>query len=100
MTQTSTNPIVEVPVPDVKMDKGEREYQAFLRLLPQLLVSHRGQFVAVHEGEAIDFDADDITLIQRVHARLGYVPICVGIVADRQPLLRIPHYREYQPVAR
>jgi hypothetical protein len=44
MTQTSTNPIVEVPVPDVKMDKGEREYQAFLRLLPQLLVSHRGQF--------------------------------------------------------
>jgi hypothetical protein len=97
MTQTTNEPIVEVLVPVVELDKGEREYRAFLRLLPQLLVSHRGQYVAIHEGEVVDFDADDIALIRRVHARFGYVPICVGLVTDVPSLLHIPHYREYRP---
>ncbi len=97
MTQTATQPIIEVPVPLVEIDKSEREYRTFLRLLPQLLVSHRGQYVAVHGGEVVDFDMDDIALIQRVHARFGYVPIHVGLVTDRPPLLRIPHYHEHQP---
>jgi hypothetical protein len=100
MPQTITEPVVEVLVPDVKLEKGEREYQAFLRLLPQLLVSYGGQYVAVHEGEVIDADADDIVLVQRVHARVGYVPVYVGLVADRLPLLHIPHYREYRPANR
>ena len=97
MTQTTTESAVEVLLPIVETGKGEREYRAFLRLLPQLLVSHRGQYVAVHEGQVVDCDADDIILVQRVHARFGYVPICVGLVADQPPLLQIPHYREYRP---
>jgi hypothetical protein len=97
MTQTATEPVVEVQVPPVEREKGEREYRTFLHLLPQLLVSHRGQYVAVHNGEVVDSDMDDISLIQRVHARFGYVPIHVGLVTDRPPLLRIPHYHEHQP---
>ena len=62
MTQTTTESAVEVLVPVVETGKGEREYRAFLRLLPQLLVSHRGQYVAVHEGQVVDCDADDIRL--------------------------------------
>ena len=98
MMQTTTPPAVEVLVPVMEMDKGEREYRKFLRLLPQLLASHRDQYVAVHGGEIVDFDTDDIALIQRVHARFGYVPIHVGLVTDRPSLLRIPHYHEHQPV--
>jgi hypothetical protein len=45
----------------------------------------------------IDSDADDIALIQRVHARIGYVPIHVGLVIEPQPIVRIPHYREHRP---
>ena len=85
MTHTATQSVVEVLVPPLEMDKGEREYRTFLHLLPQLLVSHRGQHVAVHDGEVVDFDTDDISLIQRVHARFGYVPIYVGLVTDRPP---------------
>jgi hypothetical protein len=96
MTQTVTQPLVEVLVPMVEIDKGEREYRTFLRLLPELLVSHRGQYAAVHNGEVVDFDKDDIALIQRVHARFGYVPIHVGLVTDRPTRLRIPHYHEHQ----
>jgi hypothetical protein len=56
MTQTVTKPLVEVLVPMVEMDKGEREYRTFLRLLRELLVSHLGQSAAVHDGEVVDFD--------------------------------------------
>ena len=97
MTQTAIQPVVDVLVPVVEMDKGEREYRAFFQLLPQLLDAHRGQYVAVHEGQAVDFDPDDIVLIQRVHARFGYVPIYVGLVTDQPPLGHIPHYREHRP---
>ena len=96
MPHILTQPIVEVAVPVVEMDKGEREYRAFLRLLPELLVSHRGDYAAVHNGEVVDFDKDDIALIQRVHVKFGYVPIHVGLVTDLPTRLRIPHYHELQ----
>src|SRR5437879_4382227 len=85
---------VKVPVPE--LSKGDREYQAFLRLLPELLQEYRGRYVAIHDGQVVDSDGDDIVLMQRVHARLGYVPIHVGFVSESPPLVRIRHYRQYQ----
>jgi hypothetical protein len=32
-----------------------------------------------------------------VQKRIGYVPIFVGLVAEPQPVVRIPHYREHRP---
>jgi hypothetical protein len=90
-------PTFEASLAPPELSKGEREYQAFLRLLPQLLCTHPGQYVAVHEGQAIDNDSDDIALILRVHARIGYVPIDVGLVTDKPVVVRVPHYREYHP---
>jgi hypothetical protein len=87
----------EVTPPRPELSKGEREYQAFLRLIPELLPTHRGQYVAIHEGKVVDADADDIALVRRVHDRIGYVPIHVGLVTDRPPVVRVPHYREYRP---
>jgi hypothetical protein len=97
MSNTTTSPTFEVKVPVPQLTKGEREYHAFLRLLPELLATHRGQYVAIHEGQVVDSGADDIALIQRVHARVGYVPIHVGLVVEPRPVERIPHYREYKP---
>jgi hypothetical protein len=97
MSETITPPIFDVDVPVPELSKGEREYREFRRLLPGLLATHRGQYVAVHEGQVIDGDADDVALIQRVHARIGYVPIYVGLVSEERQIARVPHYREYQP---
>ena len=36
-------------------------------------------------------------LIQRVHARIGYVAICVGLVSEERQVARVPHYRVYRP---
>src|SRR5205807_1758117 len=74
-------------------NKWQREYRAFLRLLPELLKTHKGKYVAIHEEQCVDTDEDKIALALRVYARYGYVPIQVGLVAEEQPVVRIPHRR-------
>jgi hypothetical protein len=97
MSEVTNPPLFEVVLPASTPSKGEREYEAFRRLLPGLLATHRGQYVAVHEGQVVDADEDDISLVRRVHARVGYVPIHVGLVSDESSVVRLPHYREYRP---
>jgi hypothetical protein len=89
MSDIAIQPILDVHLPPLELPKGEREYRAFQRLLPSLLQSQRGKFVAVHNEQVIDADSDEIALIQRVHARIGYVPIHVGMVAESIPIGRI-----------
>jgi hypothetical protein len=96
MSEVSTPPTFEVDMSTSPPSKGEREYHAFLRLLPDLLCTHRGQYVAVHEGKVVDADRDDIALVRRVHDRIGYVPIHVGLVTEQPMVVRVPHYREYR----
>ena len=78
--------------------KGDREAMAFRRLLPQLLSNpdYAGRFVAIHDERVVDHDANDIVLVQRVHAQFGYVPIHVARVTERTAPERVPHYREYR----
>jgi hypothetical protein len=69
--------------------KWEREYRAFERLLPQLLLTRRGQFVAIHEEQVLDCDCDEMALIGRVLALVGNVDIHVGLVTDQpEPVYR------------
>lgn len=77
--------------------KAERERAAFLRLLPVLMATHAGRYVAVHGEEIVDADADDIALVRRVHARFGYVPIYVGLVTAIPLVVRVPGFREVRP---
>ena len=84
----------QVTFPEPVLTKGQREYQAFLRLLPSLLATHQGKYVAVHEGEVIDSDDNDITLILRVRASIGLAPIHVGLVVYPQPVFRTTYRRE------
>jgi hypothetical protein len=97
MSETSSAPMFEAEPTAPELKKGQQEYQAFLRLLPQLLATHRGTYVAVHDGQVVGGDADDIALVRRVQARVGYVPIYVGLVSEQPPVARVPHYREYRP---
>jgi hypothetical protein len=98
MTETLTLPPPSLSRPPAPVNKWEREYQAFLRLIPQLLQTHRGKFVALHGEQVVDSGDDPIALIKRVHARHGYVPIHVDQVTDQPAApIRIPHYREYRP---
>ena len=63
-------------------DKWKREKDAFQRLLPVLLTTHRGQYVAIHEGQVVDAGTDQLDVAMRVLSRIGNVPIHVGLVTD------------------
>ena len=68
MSETIADPIFDVSVPIAVLSKGDREYNAFVRLLPGLLATHRGKYVAVHDSQVVDCDDNDVALIRRVHA--------------------------------
>lgn len=69
--------------PPAPRSKWEREYRAFRRLLPQLLPTERGRYVAIHGEQVVDRDNDEMALIQRVLRRVGNVDIHVGLVTDQ-----------------
>jgi hypothetical protein len=90
--ETLPAPILPVPPP---LGKWEQEYRAFLRLLPQLLQTHRGQFVAIHEGRVVDSDSDEMALARRAIATIGPIPIHIDRVAEQPPPVeRITHRAE------
>jgi len=59
----------------LEWEKLEAEMAAFQSQLPELLASYGDQYVAIHDGQVIDHDADLQALHSRVYARMGSVPI-------------------------
>ena len=78
--------------------KWEREYQAFRRLLPQLLTTHRGRYVAIHEEQVVGSGDDKLALALQVLAKVGNLAIHVGLVTDEpEPVSRSGVRREVRP---
>jgi hypothetical protein len=92
-----SEPVKTLPAPSLDeppaANKWEREYRAFLKLLPELLKTHAGQYVAIHEGRVEDADVNELVLAERVLAKLGNVSVHIGRVAESERVERIPHYR-------
>ena|SRR5947209_1406262 len=95
----SAEEIITLPAPKVELTpapltKWEREYQTFRKLLPELLKTHKGKYVAIHEGKVIDSGDNRLELVFRALAQVGNVDIHVGLVTEQpEPPIRIPHYR-------
>ena len=69
--------------------KSEREQQAFERLLPELLRTHRGLYVAICEEKVVDAGPIELEVAIRVLGRVGNVTIYVGLVSEEpEPISR------------
>ena len=79
-------PVLTTPSLD---GKWNREYAAFLRMLPELLQSHRGQYVAIHEGRVVASGLDKIAVARESYRQFGPVEILVRLVTDARP--RVVH---------
>lgn len=66
------------------------EKTAFERMLPELLKSYRGKWVAVFHGEVVDSDVKPGELMWRVEQKYGELPVYIDEVADPPHVYRIP----------
>jgi hypothetical protein len=89
-----------LPAPDLSArheDKWRREQRAFHVLLPGLLRTSPGQFVAVHEGQVVESGEDKLAVARRAYERFGYVPIFVSrVVAGPLTPVRVPSPRRFE----
>ena len=103
MSEAVTQPALEVHLPELPLTKFERERRAFYRLLPALLATHQGQYVAIHDEQVVDSGADQVEVALRVLRRISSVPIFVHLVSHepervyRSGVLRDMSHREFEP---
>jgi hypothetical protein len=81
MSQVETFPAPDL-APPPPPTKWERERQAFFRLLPQLLQTHRGKYVAVNDEQVVATGDAVIPVALCTYAKFGYQAIYVGLVAE------------------
>ncbi len=65
-----------------RQEKIRNEMAAFDRQRTSLLDRYRGQYVAMWEGEVVDYDPDLRELHVRVFARFGHAPVLLRQVLD------------------
>ncbi|MDE3091940.1 MAG: type II toxin-antitoxin system Phd/YefM family antitoxin [Chloroflexota bacterium] len=79
------------PQPKLPSDESfERNRAAYYAIKPELLKTHRGKFVAFHNGELVDSDADEPTLVERVHAKYTYGTLFIHFVDEPERIYHIP----------
>jgi antitoxin (DNA-binding transcriptional repressor) of toxin-antitoxin stability system len=80
----------QAAIHQTQLQKFEQERAAYLRLKSQLLQTHHGQFVAVHEGQVVDADQDNRALVKRIVERYGNEPVYIQRVAEELRIFEIP----------
>ncbi len=89
VSQTASMSTFEVFLSQQPGSKFERERRAFSRLLPQLLASHAGEYVAIHDEQVADAGCNRLEVALRVLKRIGNVDIFVGLVGEQpEPVSR------------
>jgi predicted transcriptional regulator len=58
-------------------DDIEQEAQAFRRLHPELLATIPGRYAAIHRGQLVNHDVDQLALYQRIEARFRGLPVLI-----------------------
>jgi hypothetical protein len=84
---------------DDRIAEWEAEREAFRQLLPSLLSTHRGQFVAIYQARVVEAGEDEIQVARRAYARHGCVPLFVELVTDQpRRTVRLPSPRVVRSV--
>lgn len=78
-------PPFQIEPPPPPADKFAREKAAFYRLLPELLTTHRGRYVAIHDEQVVETGTDRLAVALATMARIGAVDLYVGLVSDEPP---------------
>ena len=77
--------------PQARADAFEQERAAFERMKPELLRTHRGQVVAVYQGQVVRVGTGVAETLDAVYDEFGYVPCYVQRVEETARVYRLPH---------
>ncbi|TEU21796.1 MAG: type II toxin-antitoxin system Phd/YefM family antitoxin [Anaerolineales bacterium] len=80
-----------------QLQRLQPEREAFQRLLPELLKTHKGQFVAIHKGKMVDADTDNRELAKRIYARKLF-PVYIQLVSEKPRVIELPSPEEVRRV--
>ena len=75
----------------------ERERSAFQRLLLELLTTHRGEWVAIVDGQQVEFGPDFSSVIVPVRQRFGQRPVYIHEISEQAHTYRISSPRLIRP---
>lgn len=70
----------------ITMEKANilaREEATFLTLHTRLQKQYAGQYVAIHQTDVVDNDADLTTLSERIYEKFGNTPIWIALVREQ-----------------
>jgi hypothetical protein len=62
---------------DEKRRLMQQESAAFQAMHAELLVKYPGEYVAIHQGQMVDHDPDQLTLFTRIEAQYPDVPVLI-----------------------
>jgi len=68
----------------------ERNRATYYAMKDELLKTHRGKWVAFHDGQFMDSDADDSALSERMHTKYGYGKLYIHLVEEPEHVYRVP----------
>jgi hypothetical protein len=86
MNDTTISPAIDVYLVEPTMDQFARERRAFLRLLPGLLQSHRGQYAAIHNEQVAGTGPDRLKLALEVQGRVRSGVYVGHIIDEPEPI--------------
>lgn len=66
-----------------------QEFAVYERMKPELLKTHKDKWVAIHNGELVDFDDDETLLLERVDSRFGDITMLVTQVTETLPVYHV-----------
>ncbi len=77
--------LIQEPVDDPHYLAFQRELSAFQGMLPALLQSRRGMYVAIRQGRVVDQDEEEITLAERVYTKCPHEYVLIRCVTEDAP---------------
>lgn len=88
----------EITTRQVANEGFERERAAFNRLKPELLKTHNGLYVAIHDERVMDTDSNDRELAKRTYAK-NLFPVYIGLVSVEPQVVEIDSPEEVWDVS-
>lgn len=82
-------PVVSTTVPATKEDKWLCEQRAFFRMLPNLLSTVRGKWVAVYGEQVIEVGESMQSVLSKVRERLPRGELYIQLVDEKLPVVRM-----------